>query len=72
MNTITIGWDFTGKPNDRSGLLIEQLRRAGIIKVQTMDNGDQMLTISCPPGYKPKEWHDMNVSRMKSFGITAA
>lgn len=62
--------------NDKAtGLLIEQLRYAGIVSV--MRESDELeartyiLKITSPRGLNDKVWTQCNVERMQSFGINA-
>jgi hypothetical protein len=63
------------KDRDSAGLLIEQLRYAGIVKIVTeseIDSGTSyMLEINCPHGLNDRVWAKQNADRMKSFGINA-
>lgn len=61
-----------------AGLLIEQLRYAGVVTVvrQTDDadgNGTwYVLRLHCPAGTgSPAVWADQNAARMQSFGLNA-
>jgi hypothetical protein len=65
---------------DTSGLLIEQLRYAGLLKVvreTEIDNHDgtystaYMLEVNCPHGLDDEVWARQNAERMRSFGINA-
>jgi hypothetical protein len=54
------------------GLILEQLRYAGIIsKPETDDQGVTTIKIYSPTGVRPAVWADMNSRRMQSFGLHA-
>ena len=59
-----------------AGLLIEQLRHAGIVSVVSEkavgeDRVAYMLQIRCPHGLNDVSWAARNAERMRSFGINA-
>ena len=66
------------KRQNSASLLVEQLRYAGLVfgvshQYRNDEDSDGVLsfTIESPGGFKPSAWADMNVRRMKSFGIKA-
>jgi hypothetical protein len=63
------------KDRDSAGLLIEQLRYAGLVKVikeTEIESGTAyMLEINCPKGLNDLVWAQQNAERMRSFGINA-
>lgn len=68
------------QPDDQlgpnAGLLIENLRAAGVVSVIKETHKDDgvfiLLEIRCPRGpYDMRNWADANASRMKSFGLNA-
>ena len=66
---------FNRSPNDRSGLIFEQFRYAGLINNYKEAWFDEYLTstfrINPPSGVNQKIWSEANAKRMKSFGIEA-
>lgn len=67
--------------NDASGLLVEQLRYAGLVRVVKESHDDEheqtvyMLEVKAPRGITGdgvRVWAEQNASRMKSFGFNAA
>lgn len=59
-------------PGDRTGLLIELLRYAGVIsREESADWTFTDVTIWCPlpKSYKHDVWQRQNVERIKSFGL---
>lgn len=86
--TIRVLWwtnrdQMTGLPkderHDQSGLLIEQLRRMGFVRVlaeQEHTEGPNIflcsiLEFQAPKGTDPEGWCQANAARMSSFGINA-
>lgn len=73
---ILLDWFQPDTPNPNGGLLIEQLRSAGVVHVvkerHEMEGCYYLLEIRCPRGpYDLRMWADMNASRMQSFGLNA-
>lgn len=78
MRRFCILMQWTGRDNDNSGLLIEQLRYAGLVKVIKEDATEHgpvfMLELNAPKGYDSeggRVWAKQNADRMRSFGINA-
>lgn len=57
----------TRRTEGGAGLLVEQLRYAGIVNRE----GQKEFTIWCPPGLNGSVWQSQNSDRMASFGIHA-
>lgn len=68
-------WTVPDHNTGSVGMLIEQLRYAGLVKVvKETDNENGrafVLEINAPKGYDDRAWAHQNVNRMKSFGINA-
>jgi hypothetical protein len=68
--TVRLIWGSTD-PRDRSGLLLEQLRYAGHVRILAERADYQIVEIPCPKGLNDKVWSEQNAARMKSFGLNA-
>ena len=71
-----IQFQHIARDSDSAGLLIEQLRYAGLVNVvseKEIEDGRvaYLLKIQAPHDLNESVWIDHNVNRMKSFGINA-
>jgi len=55
----------------QTGLLLEQLRYAGLVTYNTTDRGYN-IAIPAPPKVQADTWCEMQIARMRSFGIVAS
>ena len=64
-------WLKNEERRDSSGLLIEQLRYAGLLSVIADMDTHYVLQAYCPTGLLSDVWAQQNSERMRSFGINA-
>ena len=71
-HVVVLEFRTSSVPSDRTGMLIEQLRYAGVLSAETADDMNYKLTIHCPKAVnRPEVWAQSNADRMRSFGLKA-